>query len=335
MIRIDFNDLKSLLEEILIKHGFKYPDAQTCAAIFSENTLVGVSSHGINRFQQFIDLVKFGHIIPEAKPSIENSFNALEQWNGNLGPGPLNALSMTDRAIELAQKYGIGCIGLRNTNHWMRAGYYGWHAAEKGFILICWTNTIPIMPPWGATEPRSGNNPIVFACSRKEGHIVLDMALGQFSYGKMANYARQGEKLPFPGGYDNEGNLTTNPKAILDSLRPLPIGYWKGSGLALLLDLIASIISGGKSTSDLGKDSVDSGMSQVYCVIDPEKIRAKDLVNQTVSEIIDYHLAAEKADNGKVSYPGERVLKNREENLKNGIPVDEKVWQKVKSLKRN
>ena len=113
------------------------------AEIFAENTLVGVSSHGVNRFPCFIELVKSKHIIPTAKPTQENSFNALEQWNGNFGAGPLNAKIMTARAMELSNEFGIGCVALKNSNHWMRPGYYAWEAANKGYVFICWTNTIP------------------------------------------------------------------------------------------------------------------------------------------------------------------------------------------------
>lgn len=94
---------------------------------------------------------------------------------------------MTNRAIELSDKYGIGCIALKNTNHWMRAGYYGWMATEKGYIFIYWTNTIPNLPLWNSTERQTGNNPIIFAVPKKEGPVVLDMALSLYSYCKLSH----------------------------------------------------------------------------------------------------------------------------------------------------
>jgi len=88
-----------------------------------------------------------------------------------------------------------------------------------------------------------GNNPIVFAVPCDEGHIVLDMAISQYSYGQLNTYKLLESLLPFEGGYDADGNLTTNPSAIMQSGRPLAIGYWKGSGLSLLLDLIEKLAS--------------------------------------------------------------------------------------------
>lgn len=333
MITIKYQELKNTFLSILLKNGFTKENALLCAEIFAENTLVGVSSHGVNRFPGFIKYVKEGHILPNAKPSKDNSFNALEQWNGNKGPGPLNALTITNRTIDLAKQYGIGCVALKNTNHWMRPGYYGWEAANKGFIFVCWTNTIPIMPPWGGKDPTTGNNPIVFAVPREKGNIVLDMALAQYSYGKLANYAREGKPLEFFGGYDVEGNLTKDAKMIYDAYRPLPIGYWKGSGLALLLDLIATILSGGNSTYDLSKSDIDTAQSQVYVAIDPNKFTQKNLIEKSVNEIVNYYKSSSWAGIEKISYPGERVKSTRKKYLNNGIPIHEKIWERITALR--
>ncbi len=333
MVNIKFKELLSTFNSILLQNGFSKNDSNECAEIFAENTLVGVSSHGVNRFPGFIEYVKSGYINPTAKPSKENSFNALEQWNGNFGPGPLNAKLVSQRAIDISKELGIGCIALRNTNHWMRPGYYAWEAAKKGFIFICWTNTIPIMPPWGAKESTIGNNPIVFGVPRKEGNIVLDMALSQYSYGKLANYAREGKRLEYFGGYDKNGSLSKNAKDILITHRPIPIGYWKGSGLSLLLDLIATVLSGGNSTYNLSKSDIDTAQSQVYIAINPNKFSSKEIIEKSVEEILGYYLSAEKSGEENISYPGERIVKTREYNLKNGIEIHEKVWNKILALK--
>lgn len=333
MVLVKYNDLLLTLKSILLSNGFSDSGADKCSEIFAENTLVGVHSHGVNRFKLFVQLVKDGNINPLANPSLIKNFNGFEQWDANLGPGPLNADKMTDRVMELSDEYTIGCVALRNSNHWMRAGYYAWKAAERGNIFICWTNTIPIMPPWGGKSPTTGNNPIVFGVPRKEGNVVLDMALSQFSYGQLANHARTKTELPFEGGYDKNGELSKNAKHILDTHRTLPIGLWKGSGLSLLLDMIATILSGGKSTFDLGKDNVDSAMSQVFIAIDPSKFSSKEIIEKSVNEILNFYRSSESLDESKISYPGERIIKNREKYLKNGIPVDEKIWNDIIKLR--
>ena len=82
----------------------------------------------------------------------------------------------------------------RTPNHWMRGGSYGWQAADAGVIGICWTNTLPNVPPWGASEPRIGNNPLIIAIPRPPAHVVLDMAMSQFSVGALASYRTRGER---------------------------------------------------------------------------------------------------------------------------------------------
>ena len=333
MIRIDYPELIAHFTEIMLNNGFQKENAELCAKIFAENSLVGVSSHGVNRFSEFIRMTRSGHIKPNAKPSKINSFNAYEQWDADFGPGPTNALSMTYQVMDLASNFGIGCTALRNSNHWMRPGYYGWLAAERGFVFICWTNTIPIMPPWNGKEPTTGNNPIVLAVPRKAGNVVLDMALSQYSYGKLANYRRENKELPFYGGYDKSGNLTKSAKEISDTQRPLPIGYWKGSGLSLMLDLITTILSGGRSTFDLSEDSVDSGMSQFFIAIDPSRFGSMDLIEKTVEEILEYYRSSKPINGDEISYPGERIVKAKEEYLVHGIPVDQKIWEEIQKLR--
>ncbi|MBI9071494.1 MAG: 3-dehydro-L-gulonate 2-dehydrogenase [Melioribacteraceae bacterium] len=333
MTNISFDELKIKLFNILVKHDFEIENAELCSKIFAENTLVGVASHGINRFSAFINLVKSGHIIPNAKPTLVNSFGAWEQWDGNLGPGPLNAWRITERVIELSKENGVGVAALKNTNHWMRPGAFGWEAAERGHILICWTNTIPIMPPWKAKTPAVGNNPITMAVPRSNGHVVLDMALSQYAYGKLSTFRREGKELPYPGGFDTEGKLSTNAAAIYDTQRSLPIGYWKGAGLAILFDLLAAILSGGKSTNDLGKTRVDSGMSQVFICFDPSKSYSAEAINNIADEIIESVKNAEPANKGaSVSYPGERIIETRKKNLKDGIYIHPEIWEKIQRL---
>src|SRR6201996_7905661 len=233
---IAFDTLKAEFKRVLLAYGFSENKAGQCAQVFAENSRDGVHSHGLNRFPTFIQYVKEGLVVPAAEPTREAGFGSLEQWDGHLGPGMLNAKFCMNRAIELANENGIGCVAIRNTNHWMRGGTYGWQAAEAGLIGICFTNTIANMPPWGGIDPLLGNNPLIIGVPRKNGHVVLDMAISQYSIGKLNLYKFKGEQLPLPGGYDNSGKLSTDPAAILESQRVLPIGFWKGSGLSLVLD---------------------------------------------------------------------------------------------------
>jgi 3-dehydro-L-gulonate 2-dehydrogenase len=330
---ISYDEMKETFSRILVKHGFTNVKAKKCASVFAENSLDGVYSHGVNRFPRFIRYIQKGYVNADAEPELVHSTGALEQWNGNLGPGPLNAILATDRVMELASKYGMGLVGMAHTNHWMRGGYYGWKAAKAGFIFIGWTNTTPNMPAWGAKNPKLGNNPVVFALPYHDQAIVLDMAMSQYSFGKMEEKQIAGEKLPTPGGYDKEGNLTDDPGEILDTWRSLPIGYWKGSAFSLMLDILATVLSGGLSTAEIGKNEDEYGVSQVFIAIDPKKLVNFPVIQSTVDDtIIDLKKSLLIQEDSPVRYPGERVLQIRKENLKKGIPVNQSIWDEIKRL---
>jgi 3-dehydro-L-gulonate 2-dehydrogenase len=332
-LRLLFEELKDLFRHKLIKYGFADKNSITLAEIFADNTFSGVESHGINRFPGFIKCVVNGSVNVNAVPSLINSFAAVERWDADFGAGPLNALKMTKRGIELAKKFGIGCIVLKNSNHWMRPGYFGWYAADRGFILICWTNTIPNVPPWGAVEPKTGNNPIVIAIPRKKGNIVLDMALSQFSYGKMLNFKKEGKDLPFPGGFDSDGNLTLKPGDILKTERAMPAGYWKGSNLSLVLDIMASVLSGGKSTKDLSESPDEKGPSQIFILINPATFSSRIENEKIINEILSFFKSAKQIDEQtNIYYPGEGVLMNKKKKMKEGIDIDNKLYEEIKRL---
>lgn len=340
-VHIPFVELRSTLENILLRRDFPVEQAALCAEVFAVNSLEGVYSHGVNRFAKFVEYVKKGYVRPGKQAIRIHSARAIEQWDGQSGPGPVNAFVAVDRAIQLASLYGMGCVALANTNHWMRGGTYAWKAARAGFAYIGWSNTVANMPPWGAIEPKLGNNPLIIGVpgpsntdtSSSYDAIVLDMAMSLYSFGAMEVRAQKGEQLPYPGGYDLEGNLTTDPVAIMKSLRPLPIGYWKGSGLSLLLDLLAAILSGGSSTAAITANGVERNLSQIFIAIDLSQLHNYSAIGTSVRRIVDDYLSATPAsDLDRIRYPGESAMRTRSQNLANGVPVWRGTWEGIQAL---
>lgn len=329
MPRIPFPDLLHILAGILERKGFTPPRARECARLFAETTCDGVYSHGVNRFLRFLATIDNGTVNVNAEPELTTAGGALERWNGMRGPGNLNALASMARAIALARQYGVGCVALAHSNHWMRGGTYGWQAADAGMIGLCWTNTTPNLPAWGASRSTLGNNPLVLAVPRSGGlHLVLDIAMSQFSYGMLTTYRQRGEMLPVDGGFDSQGKLTRDPGAIEKSNRALPIGYWKGAGLSLLLDAIAASLSGGLAAFEVPQDRLHEGdLSQIFLALDPTKIGAN---TEIVSQIIQAMHQTEPGET--VRYPGEKILITRAENLAQGVPVDDDLWNKLKVI---
>jgi len=329
-ILIPYPQLKGTFESILILHfNFTKSRASLCAELFAKASLDGVASHGANRFPVFLDMIRKEYVNPTAEAQCLDSLGFFERWDGKLGPGNLNAYACMGKAIELSKSNGVGMVTLQNTNHWMRAGNYGWQAVDAGCIGICFTNTMPNMPAWGGSEPKLGNNPLVVAIPRSKGPIVLDMAMSQFSYGKMTSYLKEGKDMPFEAGFDSGGELTKSPKAVIEEEMALPVGLWKGAGLSLVLDMLSAYLSGGKSTFQIGENGEEYGVSQIFMCLYPPKLGLGEGNDVILDQIIEDLLSSSAFPGKEVRYPGENILKIREENLLKGVPVDQDIWNRI------
>ncbi len=332
-IRVFPKEMIEILFQLFLKYNFTKEKAELLASTYTESTLFGVNSHGINRVPLFIDYVKNGSVTVNAEAELTSAFGSIERWDGHFGPGIINATKCTDRAVELAKSHGMGLAALKNTNHWMRGGTYARQAADAGCISIIFTNTQPNMPPWGGKYSRTGNNPFLIGIPRKEGHVILDMALSQFAFGKINDYKLQGKKMPFKAGWDEDHELSDDPEKITKIERGLPIGYWKGSALSVILDMLATILSAGDSTYKISQKEFETGISQVFLCIDPAVFNDRDLQQKLLEEIINYTHDVEPMHPGeRVYYPGERSMETRARNLEDGMPVNRKVWEKIKNL---
>lgn len=330
--KIPFETLKATIKQALLNTGLSEEQAEICASIHSQSSADGVESHGLNRVPRFVEYVQKGWINVEGRPELTGSCGAVENYDGHLGIGITNALFCADRAMELAKEHGMGCVALKNTTHWMRGGTYAWRMAEAGYLGISWINTESCMPMWGSDEPGVGNNPFCIAIPREDGPIVLDMAMSQYAYGKLGVYRLAGKQLPYPGGFDKDGNLTADPGAIEESKRILPTGYWKGSSMAIALDLAAAVLANGMTGADIDKAGFGScgGCCQIFIAFNPYMFGSKE----EIQEKINRRVAAADAthpdhEGGQVSCPGERTVKTRARSMKDGVNVDEAVWEQV------
>lgn len=334
-MKVKFEDLKREFKRVLISRNVREDLAEMSSGLFAENDLDGVHTHGSLRFPHFISTIDEGKLDVNNVAEKESGFNGYEVWNGNNGMGNINATIAMDRAMELADEYGIGLVALKHTNHCMRGGTYAWQAANKGYVSISWTNSYPLMPMWGGLDNKLGNNPIVFGIPRENSeHIVIDTALSQYSYGKLQQYRLNGEELPVIGGYDEDGNLTKDPAAIEKTKNVLPIGYWKGASLSFALDMVGLMLSGGNSVAKV--DAQNKGnfdLVQVFICMDPSKNLNLDEINKDIDFSIEELKKSKLVDESRgIRYPGERVISVREKNLKDGIEINDETWEIIKNL---
>jgi 3-dehydro-L-gulonate 2-dehydrogenase len=321
------------LESVLRKYAVPEDTAKLVAATMTENSLDGIYTHGVNRFSWLVKTIREGIVDVKGKAERVAGFGALERYDGNAGIGIPNAIFCMDRAIELARQYGIGCAAIRNTNHWMRAATYGYRACNAGMAAICFTNTMPNMPTWGALDSRLGNNPMTFAFPRAKGNLVCDMAMSQFSYGAMELAVLNGKQMPIDAGFDSQGNLTRDPKEVLKTGRILPTGDWKGAALSHLLDIFAAGLSLGNTTAKAAEfaNGTDQKVSQVFIAVNYRAIAPNDRVEELVEHSVEYLLHS-KTEGPPIIYTGQITDDTRRDNTDNGIPVNETVWKGILAL---
>jgi 3-dehydro-L-gulonate 2-dehydrogenase len=137
--------------------------------------------------------------------------------------------------------------------------------------------------------------------------------------------------LPLDGGFDVEGNLTRDPGAIEASQRALPVGYWKGSGLSIVLDMAAAMLSAGRATHQIAADPLrETAVSQVFVAINPEAVGGSATIADEI--VASLHRCAVAEPGKRVRYPGEQTLRTREQNRQLGLPVDEAVWAEILAI---
>lgn len=333
MALVTIKKLQQEYERILLARDMHPEMATKLAAGFVEMANEGTYSHGINRFPVFIDQVDKGQIKLNEVPQCVNSMGALEQWDCNFGPGVLNGLICSERAMELAKEFGIGMVGMRNSNHWMRGGAYVLKMAREGFAGIASTNSIAVMPAWGGKDHRVGSNPLIMAIAG-DPPVLVDCSMSQYSYGQLQNYVLADKQLPVVGGFDDNGELTTDPHTLWENKRLLPMGFWKGSSMAIVLDMMLTAITGGNSVPALTEDmGGEFGVSQFLIAIDLSKTMEKDQYAQEMKRIRDYVLASEPAETGSVMIAGSEIQSFIDKHEQaGGIEVNDEIWNQITSL---
>jgi len=317
-------------ERVLHKYGITGEDAKLSAKLYADASADGVYTHGLNRFPKFIKSIQQGAVDVTKRAVKVEGFGSMERWDGQRGPGNLNAWICTQRCIQLAKEHTVGVVALRNNNHWMRPGNYGIEMTRHDCIGMLWTNTTPNMPAWGGKDAKLGNNPMVVAVPYKDSPVVVDVAMSMFSYGKLEKYKREGVMCPVDGGIDRDGNITRDPAKILETHQVLPIGYWKGSGLSLTLDLIAATLSGGTTTRGVGELPYETSLSQFFLAVDlsqlPDRAERERLIGLTLADMQE---SIPVTEGRKVHYPGQGMKAKHEESMQEGVVVDDGIWQSV------
>ncbi|CAK7046410.1 MAG: putative oxidoreductase YjmC [Desulfovibrio sp.] len=225
--------------------GMPDEDAAYAAECIVKTNMWGVDSHGVIRMPIYAERLHNGAVNPVPNVSTVREFGSLAQMDGDNGLGYVVARKAMDKAISLAARHGVGSVAVRNSNHFGAAAIFVRQAAAAGMIGIAMADTLPNMVGPGSRVPAVGNNPIAFGAPFfGERPFVFDLSLSQVAGGKLLMAKEKGEKIPLDWAVDVNGNPTNDPVAGFAGSF-LPVGGHKGYGLALVVELLSGLLSGG------------------------------------------------------------------------------------------
>jgi len=335
---VNAGDLRTFVEQVYQTVGASKEYAQISAEVIVEANLCGVDSHGVRMLPGFVTLVRNGKIKPQARIQVIRETPVIAHLDANLAPGHVVSVQSMKMAVKKAKTSGIGFVLVRNSTHWGRAAYYPVLAAREGCAGICFVNTESNMPYWGTRAPRIGNNPLSIGVPRASGEpVVLDMAMSQAAFFKIVLYNREGKKVPLGWGVDEQGRPTDDPATILKSKRLVPTGQHKGSGLALMTDILTGILSGGMFCGELLGEAKgmphSTGYAQAFMAIDIAFFLSLEAFQRRVDELVAYVKGGPPAEGlSEIHIPGERSWRERALREKVGIPLDEITLGELRTL---
>ena len=324
--RVSADDLLELATAIFGRCGMSPDDARLLADTLVAADLGGVHSHGILRVPEYVAKLTEKGVDPRGRPSVVRDEGACLVVDGGNSMGQIGAHFGMERAIERAKSTGIAAVAIRGSNHCGVMSYFASQALEHDMIGIATTNALPTMAPWGGAERILGINPVSFAIpSGEEMPIVYDAAFAGSSHGKIRIYRQMGKALPVGWAADSEGRPTTDPEQAIDGLL-LPIGGFKGVGLALIMGILSSMLSGAAYATELGdmyrgptagRDGHFCAALRIAAFEDVDRFKSR--VDAAIREI---HACRRAPGCDRIYVPGEKERLNRQAYLEDGIPLN-------------
>ena len=328
--------LREFARRILLANGMAPEEAATIADGLIHANLRGVDSHGALRLIQYTDALSAGRINACPEVAVVRRRGATALLNADNGYGFTPTLRAAELGVELAAVHGIGLVGVRQSHHFGMAATYVLKVAERGYIGLLMTTSLPVLPPPGGLQPRLGNNPIACGIPTRPPRppIALDMALSQVAFGKVRLAATEGRPIPLGWANDERGQPTTDSAAALRAGLLAPVGGYKGYGLALMTEVMAGILPGALFglRSDAHGDRAGS-VGHTLIVIDPtcfvEREQFYDDLEQLIAEVTSTPLGEGAPP---VYLPGEIERATLEERQAHGIPLSDELTAQLQAL---
>ena len=332
---VDGKKLKKILTKIFINHGLSQNHANISSNALINAELVGAHTHGLARLKMYCDRINKKVINPKAKIKIKKISQSISQVDANSSIGFVAADIGIKEAIKNAKKTGIGLVGIKNSGHYGLSGYYAEQAVKKNLIVFCFTNAPPAIAPHGSKKRLFGTNPICFGSpTTSKVPFILDTSVSEINRGKIRVAAKTGKKIPVGVALDKFGKPTTDAKKALLGVQ-LPLGGFRGSGLAWMIDILSGVMTGanhgGKVKDPFDDLSGPQNVGHMFIAIKPNLFVGN--FSQRIKENIKRVKRLPKIKGVKeILYPGQNKFKRFKKNLNKKIYISESIKKDLEYL---
>jgi LDH2 family malate/lactate/ureidoglycolate dehydrogenase len=333
MPKIFAPELTAWSERVLVAAGVAPEHAALVADSLVAASLRGVDSHAIHLLPSYLEQIEAGDVDPAQTGEVVSESAATLVYDGRNGLGQVVADTCARHAVRLASQFGIGIVSARESNHFGAAAYWAMRIASAGQMGLAFCNASPIVAPWQGREGRFGTNPICMAVPWREGghaheQWLLDMATTTVAANKIFKaYVNREPTIPAGWAMDQDGAPTTDTDAAYAGLL-MPLGGYKGSGLAMMVEILCGALSGGAMSTELGGLRVRGKRfraSQLFLAIDVKRMQPE--FEERVDWLIGHVKSARPAVGfDEVLVANEPELRTRRERLAQGIPVPDGTW---------
>ena len=332
---VDGKKLKKILTKIFINHGLSQNHANISSNALINAELVGAHTHGLARLKMYCDRINKKVINPKAKIKIKKISQSISQVDANSSIGFVAADIGIKEAIKNAKKTGIGLVGIKNSGHYGLSGYYAEQAVKKNLVVFCFTNAPPAIAPHGSKKKLFGTNPICFGSpTTSKIPFILDTSVSEINRGKIRVAAKTGKKIPIGVALDKFGKSTTDAKKALLGVQ-LPLGGFRGSGLAWMVDILSGVMTGanhgGKVKDPFDDFSGPQNVGHMFITIRPNLFVGN--FSQRIKENIKRVKRLPKIKGVKeILYPGQNKFKRFKKNLNKKIYISESIKKDLEYL---
>ena len=322
-------DLRAFVRELMLRLDADGDTAELMAESLVAANVRGVDSHGLQLLPFYIAQMEDGRVaVREAGAPVSES-GAVMVYDGRNGLGQAVAIRCADHAVRLSREHGLGLVVARESNHFGAAAWWAQRMSSQGMVGIVMCTASSVVAPWQGKDTRWGTNPI--CCSVPGGGWLLDMATTTVAMGKIyrANVLGK-DSIPDGWAMDSDGVPTTSTQAALKGLL-MPLGGYKGSGLAFMVEMLCGVLSAGALSTDLGGLRIKDRpfrVCQLFLALDVERFMPMDEFRERMERLIEMAKSARPAGGyDEVLVAGEPEWRTEAGRLRDGVPVAAPLWE--------